>query len=159
MARWRDTKQNKSNHKKETSIKEENIQIESSPTSTRLRAFLTDTFLITTPILYIVIYLIMGSGEAFSEDRIKGWSIILIVHLLLIVFFWFVKGQTPGLKAYQLKIVDTVSKGRITLIQSLIRYVATLFAVVSFFLLFLPFMRKDKKTFQDLISNTIIVPE
>lgn len=159
MARWRDTKQNKSNHKKDTSIKEENTLIESSPLSTRLRAFLTDTFLITTPILYIVIYLIMGSGEAFSEDRIKGWSIILIVHLLLIVFFWFVKGQTPGLKAYQLKIVDTLSKNRITLIQSLIRYVATLFAVVSFFLIFLPFMRKDKKTFQDLISNTIIIQE
>lgn len=159
MARWRDTKQNKSNHKKDTSIKEENTLIESSPLSTRLRAFLTDTFLITTPILYIVIYLIMGSGEAFSEDRIKGWSIILIVHLLLIVFFWFVKGQTPGLKAYQLKIVDTLSKNRISLIQSLIRYVATLFAVVSFFLIFLPFMRKDKKTFQDLISNTIIIQE
>ena len=159
MARWRDTKQNKSNHKEDTSIKEKNIQIESSPLSTRLRAFLTDTFLITTPILYIVIYLIMGSGEAFSEDRIKGWSIILVVHLILITFFWFVKNQTPGLKAYDLKIVDSLSKGRISLIQSLIRYTATLFAVVSFFLMFLPFIRKDKKTFQDLISNTIIIHE
>ncbi len=159
MARWRDTKQNKSSSKKTTSIKEENIQIESSPLSVRLRAFLTDTFLITTPILYIVIYLIMGSGEAFSEDRIKGWSIILVVHLILIIFFWFVKSQTPGLKAYDLKIVDTLSKGRISLLQSLVRYTATLFAVVSFFLLFLPFFRKDKKTFQDLISRTIIVHE
>ncbi|MAD42493.1 MAG: hypothetical protein CL623_08905 [Arcobacter sp.] len=159
MARWRDTKQNKSSSKKTTSIKEENIQIESSPLSVRLRAFLTDTFLITTPILYIVIYLIMGSGEAFSEDRIKGWSIILVVHLILIIFFWFVKSQTPGLKAYDLKIVDTLSKGRISLLQSLVRYTVTLFAVVSFFLLFLPFFRKDKKTFQDLISRTIIVHE
>jgi len=159
MARWRDTKQNKSSSKKTTSIKEENIQIESSPLSVRLRAFLTDTFLITTPILYIVIYLIMGSGEAFSEDRIKGWSIIFVVHLILIIFFWFVKSQTPGLKAYDLKIVDTLSKGRISLLQSLVRYTVTLFAVVSFFLLFLPFFRKDKKTFQDLISRTIIVHE
>jgi len=101
----------------------------------------------------------MGSGEAFSEDRIKGWSIILVVHLLLIIFFWFVKGQTPGLKAYELKIVDALNKGRISFIQSLVRYTATLFAVVSFFLLFLPFFRKDKKTFQDLISRTIIIHE
>jgi uncharacterized RDD family membrane protein YckC len=101
----------------------------------------------------------MGSGEAFSEDRIKGWSIILIVHLLLIIFFWYVKSQTPGLKAYQLKIVDVISKDKISLAQSLIRYVATLFAVVSFFLIFLPFIRKDKKTFQDIVSNTIIVSE
>jgi len=159
MARWRDTKQNKNNHKNDTSTKEEFVKVESSPLSVRLRAFLTDTFLITTPILYIVIYLIMGSGEAFSEDRIKGWSIILVVHLLLIIFFWFVKGQTPGLKAYELKIVDALNKGRISFIQSLVRYTATLFAVVSFFLLFLPFFRKDKKTFQDLISRTIIVHE
>ena len=159
MARWRDTKHNKNNLKEDASIKEKSIQLESSPLSTRLRAFLTDTFLITTPILYIVIYLIMGSGEAFSEDRIKGWSIILIVHLLLIIFFWFVKSQTPGLKAYDLKIVDTLTKGRISLIQSLLRYTATLFAVISFFLIFLPFIRKDKKTFYDIFSNTIIIYE
>jgi len=160
MARWRDTKQNRKTQENEnTSIKEEKTQVDSSSVSSRLRAFLTDTFLITTPIFYVVIYFIMGSGEAFSEDRIQGWSIILIIHLLIIIFFWFVKKQTPGLKAYALKVVDARSKGKISLIQSLIRYVATLFAVVSFFLIFLPFIRKDKKTFQDLISNTIIVPE
>ena len=159
MARWRDTKQSKSNNKNNTSTKKENVLIESSPLSTRLRAFLTDTFLITTPILYIVIYLIMGSGEAFSEDRLKGWSIILVIHLLIIIFFWFVKGQTPGLKAYELKIVDALTKNRISFVQSLIRYSATVFVVVSFFLIFLPFIRKDKKTFQDLISNTIIINE
>jgi uncharacterized RDD family membrane protein YckC len=158
MARWRDTKQSKSNNKN-TSTKKENVLIESSPLSTRLRAFLTDTFLITTPILYIVIYLIMGSGEAFSEDRLKGWSIILVIHLLVIIFFWFVKGQTPGLKAYELKIIDALTKNRISFVQSLIRYSATVFVVVSFFLIFLPFIRKDKKTFQDLISNTIIINE
>ncbi|WP_121628393.1 RDD family protein [Poseidonibacter antarcticus] len=158
MARWRDTKHNKNKEKSPIS-KEETIQVESSSISSRLRAFLTDTFLITTPILYIVIYLIMGSGEAFSQNRTKGWLIILFVHLLLIIFFWFVKNQTPGLKAYRLKIVDAVSKKRISLVQSLIRYAATLFAVVSFFLIFLPFIRKDKKTFQDLLSNTIIVHE
>lgn len=158
MARWRDTKQSKSNNKN-TSTKKEKKLIESSPLSTRLRAFLTDTFLITTPILYIVIYLIMGSGEAFSEDRIKGWSIILAIHLLIIIFFWFVKGQTPGLKAYELKIVDALTKNRISFVQSLIRYSATIFVVVSFFLIFLPFLRKDTKTFQDLISNTIIVKQ
>lgn len=159
MARWRDTKNNRIKEEEPNSIKEVKIQVESSPLSSRLRAFLTDTFLITTPIFYIVIYLIMGSGEAFSENRVQGWGIILLVHSLIIIFFWFVKSQTPGLKAYQLKVVNTLSKNRITLVQALIRYVATLFAVVSFFLLFLPFIRKDKKTFQDLLSNSIIVSE
>ena len=159
MARWRDTKNTRNKDINPVSKKKEIVQIESSPLGKRLRAFITDTFLITTPILYIVIYLIMGDGEAFSQDRVKGWSIILVIHLLLIIFFWFVKNQTPGLKAYQLKIVNATNKERISFIQSLTRYVATLFSIVSFFLIFLPFFRKDKKTFQDLVSNTIIVPE
>ncbi len=158
MSRWRDIKQNKSNNKQNTFIKEESI-IESSSISSRFRAFLTDTFLITTPILYIVIYFIMGSGEAFSQDRISGWLMILFVHASIILFFWFVKSQTPGLKAYSLKIIDNKTKNRISLIQAMIRYLTTLVAVISIFLLFLPFLRSDKKTFQDILSNTIIINE
>ena len=158
MSRWRDIKQNKSKNKQNIFIKED-LTIESSPISSRFRAFLTDTFLITTPILYIVIYFIMGSGEAFSQDRISGWLMILFVHASIILFFWFVKSQTPGLKAYSLKIIDNKTKNRISLIQAMIRYLTTLVAVISIFLLFLPFLRSDKKTFQDILSNTIIINE
>ena len=69
------------------------------------------------------------------------------------------KYQTPGMKAYGLKIIKASDKERISLGQALIRYLATLFAMASFFLMFLPFFNKDKKTFQDLISNTIIINE
>ncbi len=62
------------------------------------------------------------------------------------------------MKAYSLKIVNS-KKERITFIQAIIRYLATLFAIGSFFLMFIPFFNKDKKTFQDLISNTIIIDE
>lgn len=158
MSRWRDIKQNKSKNKQNIFIKED-LTIESSPISSRFRAFLTDTFLITTPILYIVIYFIMGSGEAFSQDRISGWLMILFVHASIILFFWFVKSQTPGLKAYSLKIIDNKTKNRISLTQAMIRYLTTLVAVISIFLIFLPFLRSDKKTFQDILSNTIIINE
>ncbi len=158
MSRWRDIKQNKSKNKQNIFIKED-LTIESSPISSRFRAFLTDTFLITTPILYIVIYFIMGSGEAFSQDRISGWLMILFVHASIILFFWFVKSQTPGLKAYSLKIIDNKTKNRISLTQAMIRYLTTLVALISIFLIFLPFLRSDKKTFQDILSNTIIINE
>ena len=159
MARWRDTKQNKSSKKRTTSIKEENIEIESSPLSIRLRAFLTDTFLITTPITYIIMYLILGGGTEFAENRTMGWSFILSISAFIIIFFWYVKFQTPGMKAYGVKIVSALSKDRISFAQAVIRYIATLFAMVSIFLMFLPFFNKDKKTFQDIISNTIIINE
>ena len=156
MAKWRDVKQNRIQETKvETINKSSRDELASLPS--RLKAFLTDTFLITTPILYIVIYLVMGSGEEFSQNRSLGWGIIFTVHALIILIFWLKNGQTPGLKAYDIKLVDNLTKQRVSVIQFLIRYLTTLFAVVSIFLLFVPFFNKDKKTFQDILSNTIII--
>ena len=156
MAKWRDVKQNRIQETKvETINKSSRDELASLPS--RLKAFLTDTFLITTPILYIVIYLIMGSGEDFAQNRSLGWGIIFAVHASIILIFWLKNGQTPGLRAYEIKLVDSITKQRVSVIQVLIRYVTTLFAVVSIFLLFLPFFNKDKKTIQDIFSNTIII--
>ena len=156
MAKWRDVKQNRVQQEKSVeTIKSSSNDLASLPS--RLKAFLTDTFLITTPIFYIVIYLIMGSGTEFAQNRSMGWSIIFFVHALLILIFWLKNGQTPGLKAYDLKLVDNFSKQRVSVKQVLIRYVTTLIAVISIFLLFVPFFNKNKKTFQDILSNTIII--
>ena len=156
MAKWRDVKQNRIQETKvETINKSSRDELASLPS--RLKAFLTDTFLITTPILYIVIYLVMGSGEEFSQNRSLGWGIIFTVHALIILIFWLKNGQTPGLKAYDIKLVDNLTKQRVSVIQVLVRYLTTLIAVVSIFLLFIPFFNKDKKTFQDILSNTIII--
>ena len=158
MAKWRDVKQNRIQETKvETINKSSRDELASLPS--RLKAFLTDTFLITTPILYIVIYLVMGSGEEFSQNRSLGWGIIFTVHALIILIFWLKNGQTPGLKAYDIKLVDNLTKQRVSVIQVLVRYLTTLFAVVSIFLLFVPFFNKEKKTFQDIISKTVIINE
>ena len=158
--KWRDVKQNKvqkknTNESIEPKKKSPKSDLASLPS--RLKAFLTDTFLITTPILYIVIYLVMGNGEGFAENRTLGWGIIFAVHAIIILIFWLKNGQTPGLKAYDIKLVDSNTRGRLSVIQVLIRYVSTLVAVVSIFLLFLPFFNKNKNTFQDLLSNTVII--
>ena len=100
----------------------------------------------------------MGSGAEFAQNRTLGWGIIFSVHALLILIFWLKKsGQTPGLKAYDLKLVDNLTKQRVSVKQVLIRYATTLIAVISIFLLFVPFFNKNKKTFQDILSNTIII--
>ncbi|AXH16245.1 hypothetical protein CRU99_09095 [Malaciobacter mytili] len=158
MGRWRDVKQNRV-EKQETIIKQKsNNSIVSASLSSRFKAFLTDSFLITTPITYIIMYLVLGGGEDFAQNRIYGWSLILSITAAIILFFWYVKFQTPGMKAYSVKIVNLQNK-RITFIQAFIRYFATLFSMVSIFLMFMPFFHKEKKTFQDLVSKTIIVDE
>lgn len=158
MAKWRDVKQQKVNNK----VNQKETQEVQSPCASlpkRLKAFLTDSFLITTPITYIIMYLILGGGTEFAENRTMGWSLILSISAFIIIFFWYVKFQTPGMKAYGVKIVSALSKDRISFTQAIIRYLATLFSMVSIFLMFLPFFNKDKKTFQDIISNTIIINE
>lgn len=156
MAKWRDVKQNRLQEKKIESI-EKSSKGGLSSLSARFKAFITDSFLITMPIIYIVIYLVMGSGKEFEQNMTSGWSIILIIHSLIILIFWLKNGQTPGLKAYEGKLVDNNTRQRVSVIQVIVRYIATIFAIISFFLLFIPFFNKEKKTFQDIISNTIII--
>ncbi|AXX90963.1 hypothetical protein CKA55_02615 [Arcobacter suis] len=157
MAKWRDVKQNRVQEEKSNRLKNKFSKDNLASLPSRLKAFLTDTFLITTPIFYIVIYLIMGSGEEFAQNRIMGWGIIFGVHAAIILIFWLKNGQTPGLKAYDIKLVDNMTKQGVSVIQVIVRYLTTLIAVVSIFLLFIPFFNKDKKTFQDILSNTIII--
>ncbi|QKJ26048.1 RDD family protein [Aliarcobacter cibarius] len=159
MAKWRDVKQNRGNEDKTNSntVLQNSSKYMSSKLSSRFKAFLTDTFLITTPILYIVIYLVMGSGQEFAENRTLGWGIIFAIHFIIIAIFWLKNGQTPGLKAYDLKLVDNKSLARISVLQVIIRYAATLASVISIFFMFTPYINKERKTFQDILSNTKII--
>ena len=157
MSKWRDVKQNRA--EKYVSKKVLHSPLNFVSIAKRFKAFLTDTFLITTPILYIVIYLVMGSGQEFSENRSLGWGIIFTIHFVIIAIFWLINGQTPGLKAYDLKLVDAKTGNRVSILQTVIRYAATLFSIISIFFIFAPFVNKEKNTFQDIVSNTKIIEQ
>ena len=159
MAKWRDVKQNrvKENIENSKTVLSNSSLLISSKLFSRFKAFITDTFLITTPILYIVIYLVMGSGQEFAQNRSLGWSIILAIHFIIIAIFWLKNGQTPGLKAYDLKLVDNKTLSRVSVLQVIIRYFATLASIISIFFIFTPYINKERKTFQDIVSNTKII--
>ena len=154
MSKWRDVKQNRA--KKYVSKKVLHSPLNFVSIAKRFKAFLTDTFLITTPIIYIVMYIILGGREDFANNMILGWALILVPITFIITFLWYVKFQTPGMKAYSIRIVNRSHK-RISFLQAVVRFGATLFAITSLFLLFIPFFNKEKKTFQDILSNTIII--
>lgn len=156
MSRWREIKQGKAEETKNINIEENSSTVPCAPILTRIKAFITDTFLITTPVLYIVIYLVMGSGDIFSQFRLEGWALILVVHLIIIMIFWLRTGQTPGMKAYDLKLIHN-KKEKPTFFSLIIRYFILLISIVSIFGLFTVYFRKDNKTFQDIFSNTSII--
>ena len=109
MARWRDTKQGKSPKPKPEKNRPK-ITHNYSNTPDKVKAFLTDTFMITMPIMYIVIYLVMGSLENAGADKLTSWGYILITLGVVVVGFYTISGQTPGLKAYNLKVIDINTK-------------------------------------------------
>ena len=153
MSRWRNIKKGKIVHKK---IKPKPLNFTITPPVNRVKAFITDTFMLLVPLLYVVFYLIMGSREEFAEHMLAGWAYVFVPHFFIIVSFWFFKGQTPGYKAYGIKLVDN-SLQRPSLLQLIIRYFAFALSTILVAGLFLAIARKDKKTLHDMISGTMLI--
>jgi len=151
--KWRHIKQGKISFKSE-----QKSAIRPAPIADRLKAFLTDTFMITMPIMYIVIYLVMGSREEFRDHMAQGWIYILIPHYLIVTTLWTIKGQTPGMKAYDIKIVRWFDeKKRPNFLQASVRYFAMPISILSIVGVLIAFFRSDRQTLHDLVSLTKLI--
>ena len=162
MSRWRDAKKGRitpSEPIEEKAKKSISIDKRQLSLSSRMKSFLIDTFLINMPIMYFTIYVLMDGGSGFSQNMTYGWLIILLMNFAIVILFWSIKGQTPGLKAYEGLVVDSHTNMRVSVLQAFVRYMMTLLCILSVIGIFLPFLRKDKKTLQDLLSNTFISNE
>ena len=154
--RWRDIKQNNIS-KESSSLKEEQKDsFASAPIPNRIKAFVVDMFMIMMPIMYITTYLIMDGKDDFQGSDEARW-ITALVFGLIIILFWIVKGQTPGFKAYSIKLIDDNTKQKISLLKAIIRYIIFLISATTILLAFLPFFRKDKKTIQDILTKTTVI--
>ncbi|MCF6309359.1 MAG: RDD family protein [Sulfurimonas sp.] len=124
----------------------------------RVKAFIIDLFMIYAPILYIITYLVMNGKDEFQSSQLAPFMAVtlygLIYAILLSKF-----GQTPGKKAYEVKVVDAKSGKHIGFFRALLRFIAFLVTATTLLGLILPFYRKDKKALHDLICGTIVVVE
>lgn len=126
---------------------------QTAPIINRVKAFLTDSFMIFMPICYLVIYVFLGSREEFRAHMLSGWLYVLIPHFIIITLFLFYKGQTPGYKAYDIKLLGKNAE-KATLAQIIARYFLFTATLIIFPLMFAAFFRKDKKSLQDVITQT-----
>jgi len=125
----------------------------------KIKAFITDSFLLLMPIMYIVFYLIMGSREDFAQHKMIGWIAILIPLIIIQSIFFYVSGQTPGYKAYGIKLIDATTKAKPSLGIILFRNFAAILSFFSIFGWMMMFFRKDYKNLHDLLANTATVYE
>jgi len=149
--RWRDIKKGK---KPEEKVLKDTISYASIPS--KIKAFLTDMFMIMMPLAYIVTYVIMN-GKDDMQSSLVARNSLWIVYGIIMILFWSIKGQTPGYKAYNLKVIDIKTKQKPSFLKSLLRYI---FFVISSTIIvgeLIAFFRKDKKTLHDLLSGTCVI--
>ena len=123
----------------------------------KIKAFLTDAFMLVMPIMYVVFYLIMGGREGFAEHKALGWLYILIPLVIVQTIFMFKTGQTPGYRAYNLTLIDESSAKKPTLFTIVFRNISAVLSLFTFFGWIMMFFRKDHKTLHDLLSHTAVI--
>lgn len=156
--RFRDVKQGRDKQKNRSADQKNSLfTYPYASIGEKVKAFITDSFMLLMPIMYIVFYLVMGSREAFGEERLLGWIYILLPLVIIQTLFLHFSGQTPGYRAYNLTLIDMRTGEKPSFLIILFR---NLCALLSFFTLFgwvMMFFRKDRKTLHDLLSNTAVI--
>ena len=149
----------KKQSKQNQQIKEElKTQVHYAKYTDRIKAFITDMFMIYAPILYIITYGFMGGKEAFQESvyaPLIGVTLYGIIYATLLSKL----AQTPGKKAYTIKVVDIKTKQNIGFFRAMLRFVSFLFSATILLGLLVPFYRKDNRALHDLMSGTIVIEE
>jgi len=158
MARWRDIKKGKTTQDTQLIQKkqEEIVPNQSASPLFRLKAFITDMFMIMMPIMYITTYIILDGKDSFQGNEFAHW-ITMAIYGLIVIIFWVKKGQTPGFKAYDLILISDKDKKTLGFVSATFRYLMFIISAISIIGFIIPFFRKDKKTFQDLVMNTSVI--
>lgn len=153
--RWRYVKQNKIPQGKQE-IKKVVLPLFSHvSTFSRLKAFLIDMFMIHIPILYFTTYVLLDGKDDFKSNQIVIFSCTMIFGLILSIFF-SKKGQSPGYKAYDLKLIDIKTGKNPSFLRVFFRFLAFIFSCVSLVGILIIFFREDKKCLHDILSKTTV---
>ena len=123
----------------------------------KIKAFLTDAFMLLMPIMYVVFYLVMDGREDFAEHKLLGWLSILLPLIIVQTLFMYKTGQTPGYRAYHITLIDEQTKKKPSLFIIVFRNLAAILSLFTFLGWALMFFRKDNKTLHDLLSATAVV--
>ena len=125
--------------------------------STKVKAFLTDSFMLMMPIMYLVVYLMMDGREGFRDHMLLGWVAIFVPLVIVQTLFMIKSAQTPGYRAYNLEIIDEHTGKKPSAFIILFRNFCAVLSVLTLFGWMMMFFRKDAKTLHDLLSGTAII--
>ena len=150
--RFRDLKK-QSNKNNQTKINKTRVKY--ATYIDRIKALITDLFMIYIPILYIITYLVLDGKDDFLSSQLAPLTGVLLyglIYSILIAKF----GQTPGKKAYLIKVVDSKTGKNLSFFRAFLRFLAFLLTASTLLGLLLPLYRSDKKALHDLLIDSIV---
>jgi len=121
----------------------------------RFKALLIDIFLIYVPILYLF-YFLLGSKEAFLNNTFIT-SLSTLLFGVIQGIFLSTKAQSPGLKAYDLYLIDMQKGKKLSFLKVLLRYIIFTISFGIFIGFLVSFIRKDSLSLHDILSKSYIV--
>lgn len=121
----------------------------------RLKACLTDIFLLYVPILYVCTYVILDGKEDFLSSQLVIGLCVLCYCIFLFLFLW-IANQTPGLRYAELRLVSS-DGGRPTPVQAFL-FVILWIIEFGLCLWIVMLFRRDGRSLHELLSRTLIVP-
>ncbi len=122
------------------------------------KAILTDSFMLWMPIVYAVFYLVMGGREGFGSHKVAGWLEILIALSIVEIIFLAKNAKTPGMKAYNLKLIFLPTNNKPPITTIILRQILSKITFLSFGWIVL-FFNKSGRNLQDYIASTAFVYE
>lgn len=134
----------------------------------RLKAFITDIFMLYTPILYIATYVVLGSAEEFRQNQLVIF-ICFAIYACIYSLFIAISGQTPGLRYANLKLICipkstldnfkdfTKDSQKVGFFRAFVRIVLWAFGVAFVFGIFTPLFSRKKEFFYDALTSVYII--
>jgi len=155
--RFRDVKQGRVSQPPEKQHKRNKNKHYRATLRNRIKAATTDGFMLVMPLMYIVFYAVFGGREGFAEHMLLGWIYILLPLVIVQIVFMSrsKQGQTPGMRAYDLALVDIKTNQKPDTGLIIYRQMLSLFSLVSFGWMTM-FFRKDRRTLHDLLAGTTL---
>jgi uncharacterized RDD family membrane protein YckC len=150
--RFRDLKKQSSKNNQTNNLKQ---PIKSAYYIYRIKALIVDLFMIYMPIMYIMTYGFLDGKDDLAASTLAP-LIATLVYGFIYSIFLSKTGQTPGKKAYDIQVVDAKTHQNIVIFRAFFRFITFLFTVTTVLGLFLPFIRKDKRTLHDILAGTIV---
>lgn len=131
-------------------------------TSQRIKAFITDMFMVNMPLLYLTTYIFLDGKESFIQNQNAILVCSLIYGVVLSLFFAF-SSQTPGYRYAGLRLKRFSNKGedkiKISFLRAFIRYILWIVSISLLFGILIGLFRKDGRCLHDILCDTKIVEE